>query len=178
METPFNSALTRILDTHGSDKLAYDLTCELKDGVDGSGGHAIYHQANNEKTHNIIMYMFCVLRVVEEITGVVVFEEKLVASPFAMRPIFLVLGKEVLGNLADVRRTVSERQELAESNILVNTRFGPRSVKLKASLSMIDGKMRGLVTGLGGAYCLLCKVEQNIACGRSGKDLPVYLEQV
>ena len=50
-----NSALTRILDTHGSDKLAYDLTCELKDGVDGSGGHAIYHQANNEKTHNIIM---------------------------------------------------------------------------------------------------------------------------
>ena len=177
-EDALSSALSRILDTHGSESLAYNLTCDLKDGVDGSGSHAIYHQANNEKTNNIIMYMFCVLRVVEDISGEVVFEEKLVASPFAMRPIFLVLGKEVLGNLADVKRTVSERQELAETDFLVNTRFGPRSVKLKASLSMIDGKMRGLVTGLGGAYCLLCKVEKDIACGRSGNNIPVDLEQV
>ena len=34
--------------------------------------------------------------------------------------------------------------------------------------------MRGLVTGLGGAYCLLCK---NIVCGRRGNKLPVDLEQ-
>ena len=30
----------------------------IKDGVDGSGGHAIYQQTGNEQTRNMIMYMF------------------------------------------------------------------------------------------------------------------------
>ena len=122
--------------------------------------------------------MFSILRVVDENTGVIVFEEKLVASPFAMRPVYLVLGKEVLGNLEDVKQTVKERQELAEHGLVVDSRYGPRSMQLKASLSMIDGKMRGLVTGLGGAYCLLCTVEKDVACGRNGTNLPVDIEQV
>ena len=37
--------------------------------------------------------------------------------------------------------------ELAEHGLVVDSRYGPRSMQLKASLSMIDGKMRGLVTG-------------------------------
>ena len=35
------------------------LNIRIKDGVDGSGCHAIYHQSNNANTHNMIMYMFC-----------------------------------------------------------------------------------------------------------------------
>ena len=42
-------------------------------------------------------------------------------------------------------------------------------------MSMIDGKMRSLVTGLGGAYCLLCTVPQDIACGRS--NIQVNIEE-
>ena len=30
----------------------------IKDGVDGSGLHAIYLQENDAQTHNVIMYMF------------------------------------------------------------------------------------------------------------------------
>ena len=40
-------------------------------------------------------------------------------------------------------------------------------INLKTEISMIDAKMRGLITGLGGAYCLLCTVEKGVACGRS-----------
>ena len=141
------TTLSRILDAYGSDSMGHSLICEFKDGVDGSGSHAIYHQQHNEKTNNIIIFMFSILRVVDENTGVIVFEEKLVASPFAIRPVYLVLGKEVLGNLEDVKQTVKERQELAEHGLVVDSRYGPRSMQLKASLSMIDGKMRGLVTG-------------------------------
>ena len=32
-----------------------ELTVTIKDGVDGSGGHAIYHQPNNEQTRNIVI---------------------------------------------------------------------------------------------------------------------------
>ena len=113
------TTLSRILDAYGSDSMGHSLICEFKDGVDGSGSHAIYHQQNNEKTNNIIIFMFSILRVVDENTGVIVFEEKLVASPFAMRPVYLVLGKEVLGNLEDVKQTVKEHQELAEHGLVV-----------------------------------------------------------
>ena len=33
-------------------------------------------------------------------------------------------------------------------------------------MSMIDGNMRGLLRGLGGAYCFLCLVHKDAACGR------------
>ena len=62
----------------------------IKDGVDGSGSHAIYHQLDNVKTHNIVMYMFCILRISEKDSKDIVFEESLAASPFSMLLIFLI----------------------------------------------------------------------------------------
>ena len=50
------------------------------------------------------------------------------------------------------------------------------SVKVEAQLSMIDAKMRGLLTGLGGAFCLLCTVPADTASGRSCTTLPVNVE--
>ena len=41
---------------------------------------------------------------------------------------------------------------------------------------MIDAKMRGLLSGLGGAFCLLCTVSKDSACGRSENNLPVDCE--
>ena len=46
-----------------------ELTVQIKDGVDGSGGHSIYHQLGNEQTHNMIMFMFAVLQIRETDTG-------------------------------------------------------------------------------------------------------------
>ena len=55
-------------------------------------------------------FMFCVLRITETQTGHIIFKEELSASPFKMRPLFLVLGKECLDNLKEVEICVKERQ--------------------------------------------------------------------
>ena len=161
----------------GKEIKSSNLKATLKDGVDGSGGHAMYHQTNNENTRNMIMFMFCVLEVVEEDTEEIIFHEDLSCSPFAMRPLYLVLGKEVLGNLGDIKHAIQERNELKE--LIVTTTTKTYNVKLsKTEMTMIDSKMRGLVTGLGGAYCLLCTVSSNTACGRSVVgDFPVNVEE-
>ena len=112
------------------------------------------------------MFMFSILRVIDANTGQVIFEENHAASPFALRPIFLILGKEVLGNLEDVKQTIKERKELTDSLFPVSSRFGVHSISLKATLTMIDAKMRSLLTGLGGAYCLLFDVDKETACGK------------
>ena len=48
----------------------------------------------------------------------------------------------------------------------VATSKSVHTVKINAHFSMIDAKMRGLCTGLGGAYCLLCTIPSDYACGR------------
>ena len=42
-------------------------------------------------------------------------------------------------------------------------------VTIKCLMAMIDGKTRGLLADLGGAYCLVCNctVDQESACGRT-----------
>ena len=88
-----NVTIQRILSLPDVKVVGQNLLVQIKDSADGSGGHSIYHQLNNKQTHNMIMFMFCVLSILEEDTGTVIFKEQLVASPFAMRPVFLVLGK-------------------------------------------------------------------------------------
>ena len=41
---------------------------------------------------------------------------------------------------------------------------------------MIDGKMRALLTGLGGAYCMLCTVDRDSACGRKDFSIETCFE--
>ena len=100
------------------------------------------------------MFMFCVLEDVD--TEEIVFPEDLSCSPFAIRPLFLVLGKEVIWNLGDIKHAIQDRNEHIE--LLVTTTTNSYNVKLsKTQITMINSKRRGLVPGLGGAY----------ACGRS-----------
>lgn len=165
--------IKRLLDVHLGQSAPKELTVLIKDGVDGSGSHAIYQQQNNCSTHNIIMYMFCILRITETSTGNVLFQEDLCASPFKMRPLFLILGKECLENLEDVRRSVEERQAMDRFDITLDSGVCHK-VTLKAEMSMIDSKMRGLLSGLGGAYCLLCTVDRDTACGRKDVDVESF----
>ena len=48
------------------------------------------------------------------------------------------------------------------------------TVTVTAEMSMIDAKMRALLSGLGDAHCL-CTADQDTACGRSAlaMDIPV-----
>ena len=70
------TTVTRILETHANSSTASNVTVVMKDGVDGSGSHAIYQQGGNVQTHNIIMYMFCILEVKETESGNSIYKGK------------------------------------------------------------------------------------------------------
>ena len=139
---------------------------KIKDGVDGSGSYALYQQANNVNTNNMIMYMFCLLEIVDNQTNAIIFKEKLSNSPHAMRPIFITMGKETISNLINVKEAFSKRNSNAE--FVVQFKHYAYNIQIEAQMTLIDGKMRALLSGLGGAYCLLCFITSDVACGRHG----------
>ena len=142
------------------------LKVKIKDGVDGSGPHAIYHQLNNVNTHNMILYMFCILDIIDVQTKSPIFTEQHPNSPNAMRPLFILMGKETLPNLDDVKIAFNQRGLNLEFVLEVRSRI--YNIEIDAFMTMIDGKMRCLLSGLGGAYCVLCLITLKTACGRDG----------
>ena len=70
-------------------------TMVAKEGLDGSGRHAIYNQLGNVETHNMIIWMWVPLSVSQsqgECNEVWV--EGAPCSPDAARPIMITMGKE------------------------------------------------------------------------------------
>ena len=81
----------------------------------------------------------------------ILYEESSTASPFATRPLFLVMGKENHDNMADIQTALRERQDVS-----FRTQFGDRELGWEwKHLLMIDEKMCALLTGLGGAVYFL-----------------------
>ena len=76
------------------------LKLSIKFGFEGSGSHSIYDQARTELTNNIIMTMFCPLKL-ELINGNVVWEQP-PNSPLTQRPLCLQMGN--LFNLYKLRK--------------------------------------------------------------------------
>ena len=142
------------------------LNIRIKDGVDRSGSHAIYHQINNANTNNMIMYMFCLLDIVDTDTNSVIFSEKQSNSPHAMRPIFITMGKEIISNLSNVKEAFNKRSSNAEFVLQFNNNV--YNIKIEAQMSLIDGKMRTMLSSLGGAFCVFCFITRDVACGRHG----------
>ena len=159
----------RILETLPENALSTtssQLTAKFKDGVDGSGSHPIYNQQGNVQTNNIIMYIFCPLSL-EDDTGKELWKELTPYSPSANRPLFLLLGKESYENVSRVGEAVEERSKLSIEPILIDHNDRKYDVTVSCSLSMIDGKMKSLLSGLGGAFCTLCTVTREEASGMS-----------
>ena len=122
------------------------LILHFKDGLDGSGYHSIYNQVGNKHTNNMILYMFKVLKLT---TGdrSVIWSEQNPCSPHATRPLMIFLGKEVIENVKIVMSIQKERQNI--ENFCVNIEDHQYPIALDGCFSMIDGKMRKLVPGLG-----------------------------
>lgn len=74
------------------------LQMEIKFGFDGSGGHKMFHQLNNVNTNNIIMALFCVLKVADK-DGNVLWKQQSANSEFAQRPLLIQMGKESVEEL-------------------------------------------------------------------------------
>ena len=98
----------------------------------------------------------------------VVHQEDTCGSPHALRPLFYVMGKENRENLKDVQDAVRQRQQCEALKVEVNGRV--YEITFHAKLRMIDAKMRSLLTGLGGAYCLLCTAKKATGWGMIEKE--------
>ena len=85
------------------------LIVKIKDDVDGSGSHPIYHQSNNVNMHNMILYMFSLLSIVDSQTNLPIFVEHQPNSPHAMRSSFIFMGKYFLSNIVNVKDAFSQR---------------------------------------------------------------------
>ena len=65
----------------------------IKFGFDGSGSHAIYHQAKSELSNNIVMTKFCPLKL-EDISGNLQWDQTSPNSPLTQQPLCFQMGKE------------------------------------------------------------------------------------
>ena len=72
--------------------------------------------------------MFCILEIRTE--SDILFKEELSGSPFAMRPLFLILCKEITPNLQDANKAINDRKETSSFN--VRHEMETFSVKLEA----------------------------------------------
>ena len=85
-----------------------------------------------------MMFMFCVIGIYESETNKPVFQESSPSSPYAMRPLFIVLGKELLENLEDVKTAINERMNNTFRITIYNVEY---TIDLGMKMTQIDGKM-------------------------------------
>ena len=114
--------------------------------------------------------MFTPLKLTTE-EGHILWSEKSPCSPNACRPVMIFLGKEILENIQIVMKIQDEKQNLDNFTIEIdNHQF---EIHVDGNFCMLDGKMRKLVSGLGGAWCLLCtctRLEASGLCPENGID--------
>ena len=136
-----------------------------KEGLDGSGRHAIYDQKGNVETHNMILWMWVPLEVSKDLDqdqpstsqSNVIWTEGTPHSPDAARPILITLGKEDSDLLNKIVPPVDGEIELLHrSGVTVDDYGKVYELKIQFLRSMNDGKMQKLLVGRGGAFCILC----------------------
>ena len=104
------------------------------------------------------MYMFTPLKITTTDSNYTIWKEHSPASPHSCRPLSLMLGKETDADLkSEYKHLITEKRATMQSTPLF-VLFKDRQfiVKLDLKLSLIDGKMRSLLSGRGGAFCVLC----------------------
>ena len=171
----------RIMDDIPENVPASGVVMNIKYGFDGSGSHAIYRQLNNERTNNIILTMFCPLRITSE-SGGTVWEQRSPSNPLTHRPLALQMGKESADSLQSL--SIFNCDQTLLKSVGCSIVVGNLEIPLKVNVvsHMMDMKAAHLYLGLGGAYCDLCdssrgqchdpeRVEQGFEITRNVEDL-------
>ena len=138
-----------------------------KEGLDGSGRHAIYDPKGNVETHNMILWMWVPIQVskddqVEQPStstseSGVIWREGALNSPDAARPILITVGKEDKESLSKVVPSVDkEIEELHKSGVIIEKEEKQYELKIQFHRSMNDGKMQKLLLGRGVKIRILC----------------------
>ena len=132
-----------------------DYLLTIKFGFDGSGGHSIFHQAGNVNTNNMILAMFCPLRLTA-LDGTIVWEVNRPNSPTSQRAIFLQLGKESYESLQSLEVFNDDILKLKKEGIQLIVNDKVMNIKVEIIGYMMDRKAANAYLGLQGSYCDLC----------------------
>ena len=101
--------------------------------------------------------MFTPLKITTNDTNRMIWEEASPSSPNSCHVLSIVLGKETDECLKKFYKVIaSNRSQLQSSPITITYNGKIHKVKIVFKMTMIDGKFRTLLSGLGGAFCLLC----------------------
>ena len=119
--------------------------------------YIFYFISGNKSTHNIVMFMFTPLSIKTKDTDKTIWEEMSPASPNSCRVLSLILGKETDVCLKEqYKLIINRRLELQSSPLIITRADRVFKVHIKFKMSMIDGKMRQILSGQGGAFCMFC----------------------
>ena len=112
------------------------------------------------------MYMFTPLKLSTTDSNHTLWKEYYPASPHSCRPLSLMLGKETDADLKSVYKYLikEKRASIQSTPLFVLFKDRKFTIKLDFKLSLIDGKMRSLLSGRGGAFCVLCTCTRENAC--------------
>lgn len=131
------------------------LALKCKFGFDGSGGHSIFNQINNDETNNLILTVVCPLELKDQ-QGNVVWTEPSPNSPRSQRPIMILTGKESSETLQALQLFNNDISKVASEGFVVEMPEKAVNVKAINVSYCLDRKASNLYLGLGGAYCDLC----------------------
>ena len=138
-----------------------------KEGLDGSGRHAIYDQKGNVETHIRILCTWVPLEVSTVLDldrpststsqSNVIWTEDAPNSPDAAQPILITLGNEDSDLLIKIVPPVnSEIEPLHKIGVTIEDNGRLYRLKIQFLRSMNDGKMQKLLVERGGAFSILC----------------------
>ena len=148
-------SVQRLLPLLDQEKLTENLVLNIKFGFDGSGGHSIFNQLDNEQTKNIIMSMFCPLELKDD-EGKLLWVQSSPNSPNTQRPVCLQMGKESSETLEALKVFNTEITKLENEGIVVIIGRSTYNVKVHIASYMMDMKAAHLYLRQEGAYCDLC----------------------
>ena len=153
----------RFFEIH-SDFKATNYKVIIKDGCDGSGRHSIYNQQGNVQTHNMLLYMFVVLELYvvnqdsesDQDIYELIYSEPKPNSADKSRPIALIMGKEDSETLGEFIPIIQEElSNIQEDGLCIVISDRVMNLQIEMKTSMTDGKSKTLMTGRGGAYCIV-----------------------
>jgi hypothetical protein len=113
-------------------------------------------RSGNKSTHNIVITMFTPLKLITSY-GQTIWVEPTPASLQSCRPLSLMLGKETDDTLKFYYENISSmRKSIKDNQLHVTVKKNECKIKVTLKLTMIYGKMRAILSGLGGAFCMFC----------------------
>ena len=139
---------------------AEDLNLNCKFGFDGSGGHSIYNQVNNDETNNLILTVVCPLELKAK-SDVVLWTEPSPNSPRSQRPLMIHTGKESAETLQSQKLFNNDITKVESEGFVVKLSDNQAiNVKSKMVSYCLDRKATNYYLGIHGAYCDLCHISK------------------